>query len=132
MTAAITQQPAVGSTAEQTVAAVRDALRRVVDPCSIATGVPIAIEDMGLVKGIRVSGADVVVELRVTSPFCMQIGNLRSRIDEVTRGLHGVACVSVEVDDGNDWLPSMMRADVQSRLRRVRPLLGPAPLEGEE
>ena len=28
----------------------RDALRRVVDPCSIATGVPVDLLDMGLVK----------------------------------------------------------------------------------
>ncbi len=127
MSTATTTQPAAATSAEHTVDAVRHALRRVIDPCSIATGVPIPIEDMGLVKEIRESDGEVVVELRVTSPFCMQIGNMRSRIDEVTRDLPGVESVAVEVDDGNEWLPDMMRPAVRQRLRQVRPLSGPAP-----
>jgi hypothetical protein len=35
----------------------RDALRRVVDPCSIAAGVPVDLLDTGgLVKGLRLDG----------------------------------------------------------------------------
>jgi len=121
-----------GATVAEVTAAVRDALRRVVDPCSIATGVPIPIEDMGLVREIRVEGRDVTVDLRTTSPFCMQIGNIRGRIAEVTRDLPSVGTVTVEVDDGNEWLPDMMAGEVRARLRRARPLPGPSrPLDAD-
>lgn len=106
-------------TAAEAVAA---ALDRVVDPCSIATGVPITVRDMGLVERITDTDGDVTVHLRVTSPFCMQIANLRERIAEVTDGLVGVRSVTVAVDDGTAWLPQMMSPNARSRLRRVRPL----------
>ena len=37
---------------------VTEALRRVVDPCSIATGVPINLVDMGIVRGIQIDGTE--------------------------------------------------------------------------
>ena len=101
---------------------VYEALGRVVDPCSIATGVPITLADMGLVEGVVVDGREVHVRLRVTSPFCMQIGIMQERIREVLRDVYGIDAVHLEVDDGTAWLPSMMAPDAQRRLRAVRPL----------
>jgi metal-sulfur cluster biosynthetic enzyme len=98
---------------------VRAALDRVVDPCSIATGVPISLPDMGLVKDVRAEGDEVVVQLRLTSPFCFQIGLILERIEELTCG---VGTVRVEVDHGDEWLPDMMAAHARRRLRAVRPL----------
>jgi len=85
------------------MAQVEQALERVVDPCSIATGAPVPLRAMGLVKDVRLERqSHVVVELRLTSPFCFQVGLILERIDDVTAGLHGVSSVRVEVDHGDE------------------------------
>jgi metal-sulfur cluster biosynthetic enzyme len=113
---------------ESTVSRVREALERVVDPCSIATGAAISLPEMGLIKDVRDLGdGRIVVELRLTSPFCFQIGLILERIEKVTSDLEGVAEVTVEVDHGDEWLPQMMSADAHARLRRIRPLEAVGP-----
>lgn len=100
----------------------RDALRRVVDPCSIATGVPVDLLDMGLVKGLRLDGGTAHVELLVTSPLCTQIGLIVDRVREVLAEVDGVGSVEVTVDARAEWWPGMMAASARQRLRAVRPL----------
>lgn len=113
----------VGTTAGPEVeAGVRAALERVVDPCSIATGVPITLTEMGLVSAVEVDAGVATVRLRVTSPFCMHIGNMQERIIKVVGEVPGIHKVDVLVDDGNEWLPSMMSQKARAELRRVRPL----------
>ena len=105
-----------------TVEDVRAALRSVADPCAIATGVPIDVVAMGLVADIAVTGGAVAVRLRLTSPFCMQIGLLSEQIERVVRRLPGVVAVRVEVDHAAEWLPEDMEPGARAALRRVRPL----------
>ncbi len=100
----------------------RVALRRVVDPCSIATGVPIDLLDMGLVKDLRLEGGTARVELMVTSPLCTQIGLITGQIKDVLAGLDGVDAVEVTVDARAEWWPDMMAASARERLRALRPL----------
>jgi metal-sulfur cluster biosynthetic enzyme len=100
----------------------RDALRRVVDPCSIATGVPVDLLDMGLVKDLRLDGGTAHVELLVTSPLCTQIGLIIERVQEVLEDVDGVGSVEVTVDARAQWWPGMMSASARERLRAVRPL----------
>jgi metal-sulfur cluster biosynthetic enzyme len=100
----------------------RDALRRVVDPCSIATGVPVDLLDMGLVKDLRLDGGTAHVELLVTSPLCTQIGLIIERVQEVLEDVDGVGSVEVTVDARAEWSPGMMSAPARERLRAVRPL----------
>jgi metal-sulfur cluster biosynthetic enzyme len=100
----------------------RAALRQVVDPCSIATGVPIDLLDMGLVKDLRLEGGIARVELMVTSPLCTQIGLITGQIMEVLTGVDGVDAVEVTVDARAEWWPDMMAASARERLRAVRPL----------
>jgi metal-sulfur cluster biosynthetic enzyme len=107
---------------EALVQRVRRALDRVVDPCSIATGVPITLADMGLVEAVAVNGVEARIRLRVTSPFCMQIGNMQERIVQVVGEVPGIDAVHLDVDDGTTWVPSMMAPQAQRRLRAVRPL----------
>jgi len=102
--------------------ALRDALRRVVDPCSIATGVPVDLLDMGLVKDLRLDGGTARVELIVTSPLCLQIGLIADRVREVLAEVDGVGSVEVTVDARAEWWPGMMAASARQRLRAVRPL----------
>jgi metal-sulfur cluster biosynthetic enzyme len=101
---------------------VRDALQQVVDPCSIATGVPISLVDMGLVKSVELQGSTAAVELIVTSPLCTQIGIITTQIEKVVGRLAGVAEVSVTVDTRTEWWPELMTAEAHERLRRIRPL----------
>jgi metal-sulfur cluster biosynthetic enzyme len=101
---------------------VRQALRGVVDPCSIATGAPITIEEMGLVQRIETNAAgEVLVELCLTSPFCFQAVNIVERIREVVGGI-GVTNVQVRIDYAAEWLPNMMSEKARARLRQVRPV----------
>lgn len=102
---------------------VRESLRAVPDPCAIATGVPVDIVAMGLVQSVKVSGGTVTVTLRLTSPFCMQIGLMSEQIDAVLRRRPEVARVRVEVDHLAEWWPEMMAPEARDRLRRVRPLV---------
>jgi metal-sulfur cluster biosynthetic enzyme len=100
--------------------AVRDALRAVVDPCSIATGVPIDIVDMGLVRSVEVRDGAAVVGLRLTHPFCMQAANIADAIRVAVRDGAGLEA-TVEIDVGDEWWPTMMAPEARERLRRVRP-----------
>jgi metal-sulfur cluster biosynthetic enzyme len=101
---------------------VRQALRTVADPCAIATGVPVDIVAMGLVDDIAVAGADVTIVLRLTSPFCLQVGLLSEQIGVAVRRIPGVNGARVEINHGAEWLPEMMEPGARMALRRARPL----------
>ena len=100
----------------------RAALRRVVDPCSIATGVPIDLLDMGLVKDIQLAGGIARVELMVTSPLCTQVALITERVKDVLADVDGVHTVEVTVDARAEWWPDMMAESARRRLRTARPL----------
>lgn len=112
----------MAETSETSLDPLRAALRRVVDPCSIATGVPIDLLDMGLVKSIQLEDGTARVELMVTSPLCTQIGLITGRVKEVLAGLEGIDAVEVRVDARAEWWPGMMAESARERLRAVRPL----------
>lgn len=105
-----------------TIDEVREALRGVADPCAIATGVPVDVVDMGLVQHIDVTDDAVTVTLRLTTPFCMQIGLLSEQIETVLRRDPRIRDVQVVVDHTAEWWPEMMNPAAQQRLRQVRPL----------
>jgi metal-sulfur cluster biosynthetic enzyme len=104
---------------------VHSAIRRVVDPCSIATGVPIDLIDMGLLKSVALDGHRVQVTLILTSPMCWQITNIVEALTSNLREIPGVRVADVQIDTADMWMPDMMAPSAQARLRRVRPL--PAP-----
>jgi len=104
------------------LAEIHAALDRVVDPCSIATGVPISLVDMGMVKEIGFEDGAVRIALRLTSPLCWQATNILAKIEELVGALPGVSSVACAFDTGNEWLPSMMADVARARLRRIRPL----------
>lgn len=104
------------------LAAVYDALERVVDPCSIATGVPLSLREMGMIKDVEIEDGAVHVLLRLTSPICWQAGLILERVREVVDVLPGVRSVTCTMDAGTEWLPDMMLPDARARLRRMRPV----------
>jgi metal-sulfur cluster biosynthetic enzyme len=98
------------------VAVILNALRDVVDPCSIATGMPISLPDMGLIKSLRVLDGTAIIVLRVTSPLCMQVGNIIAGVEARLSRVAGITTVVCTIDPGADWTPEMMA----SELRRGR------------
>lgn len=99
---------------------VRECLRAVADPCAIATGVAIDLVAMGLVEDIQIDNGDVVVVLRLTSPFCMQIGLMAEKIKSEVSSLAWVRSVEVVVDHTAEWMPEMMDVQSREKLRLVR------------
>lgn len=104
---------------------VRDALRRVVDPCSIAAGVPIDVIDMGIIKHVDIREGAITIILRPTSPFCFQLDMIAASIVEKVRDAVSLE-VSTDVDFAADWDPDMMSEQARARLRAVRPSKDPA------
>jgi len=98
------------------------ALDRVVDPCSIATGAPIGLREMGLVTGLTLDGGHARVTLSLTSPMCWQMTNIVDMVKQELGALEGVTWVSCEIDPAADWMPDRMSAGAKTRLRAVRPL----------
>lgn len=97
---------------------VKEALRRriiseldgIEDPCSLASGAPLGLDEMGLVDDIEISDAgDVRVRLRLTSPFCHMIGFFHVEAKRRLLALPGVETVTVEADNGLDWSPARIK-----------------------
>jgi metal-sulfur cluster biosynthetic enzyme len=103
-------------------AAVDEALARVVDPCSIATGVPISLADMGLIREVEIDGDRVAVTLCLTSPVCLQAGMIVEAVECRVAEVAGVATVVCRVDAAVEWLPTMMAPSATAALRRLRPV----------
>lgn len=106
---------------------VRAAINRITDPCSVARGVPIGLEDMGLVREVRIvpagDGCGVCVRLRTTSPGCYFFLEWDRQIREALSA-EGAAWVRVELDPTFDWTPADIAPDARDRLARHRVALG--------
>jgi len=99
--------------------AVRRVLDEVKDPCSVAAAVPMGLDEMGLIKSVRVcSGGQVEVEIRLTSPFCEMVAYFKRETLEKVARLPGVTGVSFRHDRGWDWDPDMIAPAAQARRRQ--------------
>ncbi|AIO36325.1 hypothetical protein DM39_4234 [Burkholderia cenocepacia] len=105
------------------IARIQAMLDQVVDPCSIATGLPISLTDMGMVKKVTQNEDGVVqVELRLTSPVCWQAANIIAQVEQVVARVPGVSKAICIVDPTSEWTPEMMAAGCRAELRRLRPM----------
>ena len=97
----------------------REVLRRldqIQDPCSVAGGTPMGLNEIGLVRSVDVSAdGDVAIDLRLTSPFCHMIGFMRKTAIEKCSGIEGVHEVDLKGDAGLDWDPSMISPAAEQR-----------------
>jgi metal-sulfur cluster biosynthetic enzyme len=99
-----------------TRAAIIAQLDEIKDPCSLASGVPMGLAEMGLVDRIEISpGGDVAIRLRLTSPFCHMIGYFKTEVQRRVLALPGIASVSLSADNGLDWSPERISAPAQAR-----------------
>lgn len=98
---------------------VRRVLDDIKDPCSIATSVPMGLDEMGIVKSVSIDEAgEVAIELRLTSPFCEMISYMRNEALKRVGTLPGVRSVTVTHDSGLDWDHDMIAPAAQARRRR--------------
>jgi metal-sulfur cluster biosynthetic enzyme len=91
--------------------AVRDALRRVVDP-----ELGIDVVDLGLVYGIEVIGTRVFVTMTLTTPLCPMNELIRATACDVVRTLPGVTDVSVDLVWTPPWRPDMVSPQGRAKL----------------
>lgn len=87
--------------------AARSALDEIYDPCSVAAGKPLGLDEMGLVQELRVTETgDVHVVLRTTFPGCTMIPMLAGAVEERVSDLPGVEEVTVSIDPSFTWTPA--------------------------
>lgn len=90
---------------------VRLALRRVKDP-----EIGLNIVDLGLVYDVAVDGADVNVDMSLTSPGCPAGPQILHEAEEELRGLPGVGAVNVNLIWSPPWTPERIEPRVRAYL----------------
>lgn len=93
---------------ELTEAAVRDALRGVIDPELGAN-----VVDLGMVKQVTIADGQVTVKLVLTAPGCPLAGLIAWQAQRTVAALPGVTGVQVEFLD-EPWQPPGAAEDWQS------------------
>lgn len=95
-----------------TEAAVRDALRRVIDP-----ELGINIVDLGLVYRIEVDGARVRVVMTMTSPACPLGGYLQDLVEQTVKWrVRDVQDVEIDIVWEPRWSADMMSDEAEQQL----------------
>ena len=90
---------------------VKLALRRVKDP-----DLQLNIMDLGLVYGIHVDGADVTVDMTLTSPGCPSGPEIMGEAEREIMSLPGVERAMVNLVWSPFWTPEMMEPRVRAYL----------------
>jgi metal-sulfur cluster biosynthetic enzyme len=101
--------------------AVVEAVASVVDPCSIATGHPISLVDMGMLLSVDLSGPRALVTLALTSPVCLQAMNIVDAVESAVLEVDGVEEAACRIEATAEWDPEMMASGARRVLRRLRP-----------
>jgi metal-sulfur cluster biosynthetic enzyme len=101
------------------VAEIHHQLNSIGDPCSVAHGVAMGLDDMGLVEAVQVDqDGNVEIRLRLTSPTCVMVSYFKIQAEDRVAELPGVRSVTVTTDLGLDWTPEMM-SEAATRRRRA-------------
>ena len=107
-------------------AIVRDRLTRVMDPCSVGSGNPMSVIEMGLVDSVLLDDGELTIEMCLTSPQCLMLEHFAVEARRVTADLPGVRKVTVRGDQGMTWTPDRLTAEAKDR--RSRHLLALTPV----
>jgi metal-sulfur cluster biosynthetic enzyme len=98
------------------MALIRDRMDEIKDPCSVASGTPMGLSEMGLIGSVDMSDdGDVAIMLRLTAPFCHMIAFLQSETKARVGALPGVRTVTVTTDQGLDWSPALITGGAARR-----------------
>ena len=90
---------------------VRLALRRVKDP-----EVGLNIVDLGLIYAVALDGADVSVDMSLTSPGCPAGPQILHEAEEQVRSLAGVGAVNINLVWSPPWTPDRIEPRVRAYL----------------
>jgi metal-sulfur cluster biosynthetic enzyme len=101
---------------------VRRALSSVIDPCSAATGAPLSLLEMGLIKRAEKVDDRVEVDLKLTAPICWNAAPMMEAIEQAVRRECSVDIVVCVADHGLDWTPADMTPSAHKRLQLLRPV----------
>lgn len=100
-------------------AAVVEALRDVLDPCSCMTEDPISIVALGLVDDVTVTGSRASVQLLLTSEMCTYFVKMANEVERRVLELPGIDRVEVRKESETIWTPARM-STAERRSRRER------------
>ncbi len=98
--------------------AVRAVLKEIYDPCSIATGHPVSVLDMGLVRGWSFKEGTLTVTFCVTFAGCTMAPHFAQAAARDLAKIEGVGCVETIIDTDFIWTTELMTSP-------------PAPMQGE-
>ena len=90
---------------------VRLALRRVKDP-----EIGLNIVDLGLIYTVALDGADVNVDMSLTSPGCPAGPQILHEAEEQVRSLNGVGAVNINLVWSPPWTPDRIEPRVRAYL----------------
>lgn len=110
-------------------ARVRFELDAIKDPCSVASGIPIGLDEVGLIDTVTVDpDGRTEVRLRLTSPFCHMIGFFKVEADRIVTAIPGITALTLTADNGLDWSPSRIAPAAQARrAARLDAMMDAAP-----
>jgi metal-sulfur cluster biosynthetic enzyme len=104
-------------------AQVKVALEGVVDPCSVASGAPLSVLDMGLVLGWEVDeNDDLVVRIDTTSPGCLMAAHIVADGERRLRQITGLRSATVVVQPSGEWTSERITGHGHEVLRARRTL----------
>lgn len=90
---------------------VRVALRKVKDP-----DLALNIVDLGLVYDVRVAGAEVEVDVSLTSPGCPSGPQILGDVEQAVLGLDGIEGARVNLVWSPPWTPERIEPRVRAYL----------------
>ena len=94
------------------------------DPCGMATGVRLGLNEMGLLRRVETEpdadGWSVRVQLRLTSPGCLYFFAFKDNLEERLTAHPQISRVVVEWDPSLDWTPEDLSPAAQSKLAERR------------
>lgn len=94
------------------------------DPCGMATGVRLGLNEMGLLRRVHTEpdpeGWNVRVQLRLTSPGCVYFFAFKDNIEERLTAHPQISRVVVDWDPTLDWTPEDLSPAARSKLEERR------------
>lgn len=98
-----------------------EALKRVYDPCSLASGSPMNLIDMGLVVGWELDdNNNFEATFCVTSKSCIMAKSFVEGAKEELAKIPEIGSIKIDVDVGILWTEDMMSPEGLSRIQQNR------------
>ena len=115
--------PALGE-AHEVLEYIRCTADRIHDPCGMAVGVRLGLNEMGLLREVGAEpdaeGWSVRIRLRLTSPGCQYYFLFKDTLEEQLTTHPQISRVVVDWDQALDWTPADLSLDARDKLEERR------------